>query len=56
MKHGKYRVLLRMIKYDHLMGKYRHEYPSDIGKWGKRSMYIICDASNIVDVVQMLGS
>ena len=55
MNAGKFRVLLRMIKYDNLMGKYRHEFPTEMGKWGKRSMYVLCDASQIVDVVQMLG-
>ena len=55
-KKGKYRVLLRMIQYDHLMAKYKHVMPSTFGKWGKKSMFVLCDASKIVDVVQMLSA
>ena len=48
-----YRVLARMIQFvDHLMGKYKDVKPARYGKWGKRSMCVLCDASSIVDVVQ----
>ena len=44
---GKYRVLVRLIQFDHLMGKYKYAKPVRYGKWEDKY-----DASSIVDVVQ----
>lgn len=56
IKKGEYRVLVRMVQFDHLMGKYKDCVPTGFVKWGKKRMFILCDASSIVDVVQMLGT
>ncbi len=53
---GKYPVLLRMVQYDHLMGKYKHASPLGFSKWSRKSMFVLCDASAINEVVQMLGT
>ena len=54
MKKGGFRVLVRMIKFDHCVGKYKDVDPCDSMKWGRESIYAICDASRIVRVVQEL--
>ena len=54
MNKGKYRVLVRMIKFDHLMGKYKDAKPERYGKRGEKSMYVLCDSSSIVGIVQKL--
>ena len=53
---GKYRVVARMIKFDHSMGKYKDVRPTDsvTWTWQKGSIYILCDASKIHDVVKKL--
>ena len=51
---GKYRVLVMMVQFDHLIGKYEDSKPSGLVKWGKKSMYVLCDASSIVDGVHKL--
>ena len=51
---GKYSVLVRIVQFDHLIGKYKYVKPARYGKWGRRSMYVLCDASSIIDVVQKL--
>ena len=54
MSKGKYCVLLRMIKFDHSMGRYHHLRTGSV-LWEKRSIYVLCDASSIVEVVGMLN-
>ena len=57
MEKGKYRVLLRMMVFDHLMGKYKDCDPSSgFSKWKKKSVFVLCDASLILDVVQNLST
>jgi hypothetical protein len=53
MPKGKYRVLLRMIKFDHSMGIYQHVRTGGM-LWEKKSIYVLCDASSIAEVVGML--
>ena len=53
---GKYCVLTRMVHFDYLMGMYRDAKPARFVKWGKKSMFVLCDASSIVDVVQKLDT
>ena len=43
-----------MVQFDHLMEKYKDVKPTIYAKWEMRSMYVLCDASSIVDVVQKL--
>ena len=54
MAKGKFRVLARMIGFDHSMGGYHDVDVANSLKWGKKSVYVICDACKIVDVVQFL--
>jgi hypothetical protein len=54
MSKGKYRVLMRMIKFDHSMGRYHHVRTGGM-LWEKKSIYVLCDASSLVEVVGMLG-
>ena len=54
MSKGKYRVLLRMIKFDHSMGRYHHVRTGSM-LWEKTSIYVLYDASSIVEAVGMLG-
>jgi hypothetical protein len=43
-----------MIKFDHSMGRYHHVRTGGM-LWEKKSIYVLCDASSIVEVVGMLG-
>ncbi len=51
---GKYHVLMRMIKFDHFIGKYKDSDPSASVKWNAKSIFVLCDASIILDVVENL--
>ena len=55
MDEGKVRVFMRMIKFDHLMGKFKDLKPAESAKWGKKSIFVMCDACDIIDVVQKLS-
>ena len=55
MDRGAYRVLLRMIQFDHLMGKWKDCRSDESLKWGKMESFgVVYDASTIVDIVQKL--
>ena len=56
METGKVRVFMRMIVYDHSVGKFKDVKPQDSVKWGKRSIFVLCDAGHIVDVVEKLST
>ena len=55
MGKGKFRVLMRMVEFDHSLGKYYDVKPSSSMKWGKKSIYVLCDASAIKSVIRQLG-
>ena len=57
IRQGKYRVLLRMIQFDHSMGKWKDiNLKEQRNKWVENgTYYILCDASHIIDVVEKLG-
>ena len=56
METGKVLVFMRMIVYDHSVGKFKDVKPQDSVKWGKRSIFVLCDAGDIVDVVEKLSA
>ena len=56
MVKGKVRVFMRMIMFDHSVGKFKDVKPSESVKWGEKSIYVLCDACDIKDVVQKLSS
>ena len=43
-----------MIQLDHCLGKYQDCKPEEVSNWSKKNIYVLCDARNIVDVVQKL--
>ena len=49
---GKYRVHARMVKFDHSFGKYRDVNPLE-SSWGIESIYVLCDAKDIDDMLGM---
>ena len=53
MAKGKVRVYTRM--FDHSVGKYKDVKPEESVKWGKKSVFVLCDAGDIIDVVQKLS-
>ena len=55
IQHGKYSVLVRMIQFDHSMGKWKDCMPLEITKWTKTSIYALCDAADIREVVGKLS-
>ena len=52
----KVHVYTRMIMFDHSMGKYKDVKPEESVKWGKKSVFVLCDAGDIIDVVQKLSA
>jgi hypothetical protein len=56
IQHGKYRVLVEMIQFDHSMGKWNDCMSFDIIKWTKKSVYVLCDAADVREVVGMLSA
>ena len=56
MNKGKFRVLMRMVEFDHSMGKYYDVKPSSSVQWGNKCIYVLCDAHVIDHVVQQLGA
>ena len=54
MSERKFRVLVRMIGFDHGVGRYQDTNPV-LSKWGIWRIYILCDASDIVDIVVYLN-
>ena len=56
IEEGKYRVLLWMIQFDYLMGKWKNCKPDECLKWTKtKSFYVLYDASSISEVAQKLS-
>ena len=53
---GKFRVLMRMVEFDHSMGKYYDVKPSSSVQWETKCIYVVCDANAINHVVQHLGT
>ena len=51
IKKGTFRVLVRMILFDHSNGKFKDVKPAESMKWGKRSVFVLADASSIKDVL-----
>ena len=56
MDKGKFRVLMRMVEFDHSMGKYYDVKPSSSVQWENKCIYVLCDANAINHVVQQLGA
>ena len=54
MAKDKHRVYMQMIKFDHSVGKFKDLKPKMSFKWGEKSIFLLCDAVDIVDVVQKL--
>ena len=53
IEEGKYRVLLRIIQFDHFMGKCKDYKPCWCFEWTKtKSYYVLCNARGISEVVQ----
>ena len=42
MAKGKVRVYMRMIMFDHSVGKYKDVKPEESIKWGKKSIFVLC--------------
>ena len=55
MPGGKFRVLVRMIRKDNVVGKWKVVDPATSGVWSKKSIYVLCDASAVQEVVQLLS-
>ena len=55
MSKGNYCVLIKITDFDHLMGKYHDVNPSMINTWEKKSIYVLCDASLIMEVIEKLS-
>ena len=55
IKKEQFSVLTRIIGYDSCMGRYHDCRPHASNKWAKKNMYILYDASSIVDTVQKLS-
>ena len=51
IKKGRFRALVRMILFDHSNGKFKDVKPAESMKWGKRSVFVLADASSIKDVL-----
>lgn len=47
---GKYRIYARMIEFDHSLGAYQDTDPAN-SNWGVKSIYVLCDASYIEEVL-----
>ena len=47
---GKYRIYARMIEFDHSLGAYQDTDPAN-SNWGVKSIYVLCDASYIAEVL-----
>ena len=56
MDKGKFRVLMRMVEFDHPMGKYYDVKLSSSIQWETKCIYGMCDANAINHVVQHLGA
>ena len=50
---GKYRVIARMITYDHGAGNWQDTDPAETA-WGTKCIYILVDASKINDVLNKI--
>ena len=53
---GKVCVCMRMIMFDHSVEEYKDMKPKESVKWGKKSVFVLCDAGDIIDVVQKLSA
>ena len=51
IKKGKFRALVRMIQFDHSNGKFKDVKPAESMKWGKKTVFVLSDASSINDVL-----
>ena len=51
MAKGKVCVYMRMIMFDHSVGKYKDVKTEKSVKWGKKSVFVLCDTGGIIDVV-----
>ena len=47
---GKYRIYARMIEFDRSLGAYQDTDPAN-SNWGVKSIYVLCDASYIEEVL-----
>ena len=56
MAKGKVLVYMRMVMFDRSVGKYKDVKPEESIKWGKKSIFVLCDADDIIDVVQKLSA
>ena len=56
MAKSKVRVYMKMIMSDHSVGKYKDVKPEESVKWGKKSVFVLCNAGDIIDVVQKLSA
>ena len=46
MAKGKVRVYMRMIIFNHPVGKCEDVKPEESIKWGKKSIFVLCDAGD----------
>ena len=51
---GEYQVLLWIIVFNRSMGKFKYLTPYASMKWTKNSIFVFCDASSIMNVIQKL--
>jgi len=56
MDKGRFRVFVRMVEFDHSMGKYYDVKTSSSVQWGNKCIYVVCDTNAINCVVQHLGT
>ena len=47
----KVQVYTRMVMFDHSVRKYKDVKREESIKWGKRSIFVLCDTDNTIDVV-----
>ena len=49
MRKDKFRLLMRMVNFDFSSGNYQ-DTNVETSKWGKKSIYILIDAIDVIDV------
>ena len=54
MAKDKLRMYMQMIKFDHSVRMFKDLKPKMSLNWGEKSIFLLCDAVDIVDVVQKL--
>jgi len=51
---GKFRVMVRMVRYDHAAGRYENENPVR-SQWETKNIYVLADAADLKEVLGELS-